>query len=141
MLKCALIISGCFLTLAGCGKDKLLTPAELDEILTVESVAFEPKGEVINAQGSIDLNLTIGKPTRCTVLVRNSGAHFDGSEGVKMTIIVFDAEGRPLDSGSTTRYGILGGGRSTLFEVSLEPPHDQIDADNYEVNFASKRKI
>ena len=140
MLKYALVLGGCMSAFLSCASDKLLTPDELDEILTVESVAFEPKGEVISAEGSVDLSLFFGKLTRCTVLVRNSGDGFDSDEGVKMTIIVYDAEGRALDSASTTQYGILGNGRATLFEVGLEPPHDQIDEDRYEVNFEGRRK-
>ncbi|MCY3735511.1 MAG: hypothetical protein OXG13_03870 [Gemmatimonadaceae bacterium] len=140
MLRYALGLAGCISTHVGCATDKLLTPDELDEILTVESVAFEPRGEVISAEGSVDLSLFFGKLTRCTVLVRNAGDGFDSDEGVKMTIIVFDGEGRALDSASTTKYGILGNGRATLFELGLEPPHDQIDEDRYEVNFESRRK-
>lgn len=140
MLKYTLFTICCLVALISCGKDALLTPAELDEILSVDNVAFEPKGDVVSTDGSINLSLFFGKPTRCTVLVRNSGADFDRDEGVKMTIIVYDAEGRPLDSGSDTKYGVLGNGRSTLFEISLEPPHDQIDEDNYEITFESKRK-
>ena len=140
MLRYALVLGGCMSALVGCASDKLLTPDELDEILTVESVAFEPRGEVISAEGSVDLSLFFGKLTRCTVLVRNAGDGFDSDEGVRMTIIVFDAEGRALDSASTTRYGLLGNGRATLFEVGLEPPHDQIDAERYEVNFESRRE-
>ena len=140
MLKYALVLAGCMSALVSCASDKLLTPDALDEILTVESVAFEPRGEVISAEGSVDLSLFFGKLTRCTVLVRNSGDGFDSDEGVKMTIIVYDAEGRALDSASTTKYGILGNGRATLFEVGVEPPHDQIDEDRYEVNFESRRK-
>lgn len=139
MLKHALL-AGCVSALIGCASDRLLSPDELDEILTVESVAFEPRGEVISAEGSVDLSLFFGKLTRCTVLVRNSGDGFDSDEGVRMTIIVFDAEGRALDSGSTTKYGILGNGRATLFEVGLDPPHDQIDEERYEVSFESMRK-
>ena len=140
MLRYALVLAGCMSALVSCAGDKLLSPDELDEILTVESVAFEPKGDVISAEGSVDLTVFFGKPTLCTVLVRNSGDDFDSDEGVKMTIIVFDAEGRALDSASATKYGILGNGRATLFEVGLEPAHDQIDEDKYEVNFESRRK-
>ena len=139
MLRQALLV-GCMSALIGCASDRLLTPDELDEILTVESVAFEPRGEVISAEGEVDLSLFFGKLTRCAVLVRNSGDGFDSDEGVKMTIIVFDAEGRALDSASTTKYGILGNGRATLFEVGLDPPHDQIDEERYEVSFESRRK-
>lgn len=117
------VLGGCICALAGCASEKLLSPDELDEILTVESVAFEPRGEVVSAEGSVDLSLFaegsvdlslfFGKLTRCAVLVRNSGDGFDSDEGVRMTIIVYDADGRALDSASTTQYGILGHGRAT----------------------------
>ena len=84
MLRYALVLAGCVSALIGCAGDKLLTPDELDEILTVESVAFEPRGEVISADGP--------------------------------------------------------NGRATLFEVGLDPPHDQIDEERYEVSFESTRK-
>lgn len=137
-MKHLTIVFACLFALISCGQDALLTPAELDQNLTVENVAFEPKNIVASITGSVDLNLIVGKPTRGKVLVRNTGTDFRADQGVKMTLIVYDAEGRPLDSGSDTKYGILGNGRSTLFELTLEPPHDQIHS--YEVTFEMDRK-
>lgn len=128
----------CLVAISGCGQDTLLTPSQLDESLTVENVAFEPKNIIASVTGSVDLNLTVGKPTRGKVLVRNAGNDFGNDRGVKMTIIVYDDEGRPLDSGSDTKYGILGNGRSTLFELTLEPPHEQIKS--YDVTFEMVRQ-
>lgn len=137
-MKRLTLVYTCLFAMISCGQDTLLTPNQLDQSLTVENVAFEPKNIIASITGSVDLNLTVGKPTRGKVLVRNSGNDFSNSRGVKMTIIVYDAEGRPLDSGSDTKYGILGNGRSTLFELTLEPPHDQIKG--YDVTFEMIRK-
>ena len=128
----------CTMALIGCGQDTLLSPNQLDQSLTVENVAFEPKNIIASISGSIDLNLTVGKPTLGKVLVRNAGNDFTKNQGIKMTIIVYDEEGRPLDSGNNTQYGILGNGRMTLFELSLEPPHNTIHS--HTVTFEMVRK-
>ncbi len=138
-MKYTIIITYYMFALISCGKDALLTPYELDQILTVDNVAFELKGDVVSVDGSIDLSIFFGKPTRCKVLVLNSSADFGNDQGVKMTIIVYDAEGRPLDSGSDIQYGILGNGRHTLFELSLEPLPEQINS--YEVNTLTNRGL
>ncbi|MDP6038035.1 MAG: hypothetical protein QGG64_05760 [Candidatus Latescibacteria bacterium] len=137
-MKRLTVVFASLFALISCGQDALLTPAELDQSLTVENVAFEPRNIIASINGTVDLNLIVGKPTLGKVLVRNAGTDFSSDLGVKMTIIVYDAEGRPLDSGSDTKYGILGNGRSTLFELSLEPPHNTIHS--YEVTFEMERK-
>ena len=137
-MKHLTVMMTCLFAIVGCGQDALLTPTQLDQSLTVENVSFEPKNIVASITGTVDLNLTVGKTTRGKILVRNTGNDFDNNRGVKMTIIVYDAEGRPLDSGSDTKYGILGNGRSTLFELTLEPLHDQIQS--YEVTFEMIKK-
>lgn len=128
----------CVTALIGCGQDTLLSPNQLDQNLSVENVAFEPKNIIASISGSVDLNLTVGKPTLGKILVRNTGVDFTNKQGIKMTIIVYDEQGRPLDSGTDTKYGILGNGRMTLFELSLEPPHDTIHS--HTVNFEMVRK-
>ena len=77
MLNYALVLAGCMSALVSCASDKLLTPDELDEILTVESVAFEPKGEVISAEGSVDLSLFFG----CSLGFTQPSCGFGGSSG------------------------------------------------------------
>ena len=124
--------------LIGCGQDTLLSPNQLDQNLSVENVAFEPKNIIASITGSVDLNLTVGKPTLGKILVRNTGTDFTTDQGIKMTIIVYDEQGRPLDSGTDTKYGVLGNGRMTLFELSLEPLHNTIHS--HTVTFEMIRK-